>query len=81
VRFVVAYDINDDRKRRKIQKYIAGFSDDFQKSVYEVELNKSELKELYKFLDKVSGEEDKFLIFPLKKGYSFGKSGEVEFIV
>jgi CRISPR-associated endonuclease Cas2 len=81
VRFVVAYDVEDDKKRRKIQKFISQWSDEWQKSVYEVDVSRSEIKRIYQFLSEVCEEGDKFLIFPIKEGFSFGKGSRVEFVI
>jgi len=78
---VIAYDISNDKKRRKVQKMLADNSDDFQKSVYEVELSKKELKELVKLLSEICEEEDRFLIFTPLKSFGFGKDEKVEFII
>lgn len=81
MKFVVAYDICDNKKRRKVQKFLASNSGDFQKSVYEVELSKKELKLLVNLLNEVCDKEDKFLIFNPLKSFSFGKDEKVEFII
>jgi len=81
LRFVVAYDVEEDRKRVKIQKFISSFSDDFQKSVYEIDVSKSQIKEIFKFLNEICEGDDKFLIFPVIESFSFGKKNRVEFII
>jgi CRISPR-associated protein Cas2 len=81
MRFVVAYDVVDDKKRRKIQKFISEYSDEWQKSVYEVDVSRSEIKKIYKFLADICDGEDKFLIFPVTKSFSFGTNSRVEFVI
>jgi len=81
MRFVVAYDVVDDKKRRKIQKFISEYSDEWQKSVYEVDVSKSELKKIYEFLNEICDKEDKFLIFPVIESFSFGTGSRVEFVI
>ena len=81
MKFVIAYDISNNNNRRKIQKILGENSFSFQKSVYEVELSKDELKKIIKLLDELCEEDDKYLIFTPLKSFSFGKDEKVEFII
>jgi CRISPR-associated protein Cas2 len=45
-RYVVAYDVSDDRERVKVDKVLAGYGFRAQRSVYVVEVNKSGFRQL-----------------------------------
>ncbi|RKZ32020.1 CRISPR-associated endonuclease Cas2 [bacterium] len=40
---VIAYDITDDKRRRKLAKFLEGYGDRVQYSVFEARLNKRQL--------------------------------------
>ena len=55
---VVAYDIVDDRRRRKIQKILEGHGRRVQYSVFECWLDKSQYRKLKKRLEKKLKEQE-----------------------
>lgn len=51
MRYVIAYDISDDRRRARVAKTLEGHGDRVQYSVFEVECDGSGLAELVDSLD------------------------------
>ena len=46
MKVLVVYDIFDDKRRRKVAKFLYSYSHSYQKSVLELEVSKSELKKI-----------------------------------
>jgi CRISPR-associated protein Cas2 len=66
--YVVSYDITDDKRRRKVVKYLESYGVRVQYSVFETELNQDQLKNLVKGLKKqIKKEEDTIRIYPISK--------------
>jgi CRISPR-associated protein Cas2 len=81
MKYLVAYDVCDDKRRRKIAKFLYQFSKSYQKSALEIEANKTRLKNIYDYINSVLEEEDKFHIFQIMDGIYLGNTKEVEFII
>ena len=81
--FLVAYDIFDNKRRRKIQKYLYELSKSYQKSVIEIEEIKTVggVQNIVSKLLEFSEEEDIIAIFSYKSVLCIGKSQEVEFLI
>ncbi len=62
---VVAYDVPDDRHRRKLAKLLLGFGARVQRSVYECELTEQEYERLLRRLERVRREEDSIRVYRL----------------
>ncbi len=68
-RFIIAYDISDNRKRNKIFNLLKDYNGNpLQKSVFECMLKKESLTELSeKIVAVIDRKEDSVIIFPLCK--------------
>lgn len=66
MKYIIAYDIQNDKKRRKVSKILEENGVRLQFSVFECKLNKKELKELKTKIDNIiSSKSDSVLIFNL----------------
>lgn len=81
--FLIAYDIFDNRRRRKIQKYLYELSKTFQKSAIEVEDIKTVegVQNIVAKLLELSEDEDLIALFSVKSVLRIGNSQEVEFLI
>jgi CRISPR-associated endonuclease Cas2 len=77
--FIVAYDVFDKKRLRKVKKIVYVFAIDGQKSAREVYLNANLTKELVSLLLEVLEEEDKLNIIQIKaKPILLGKAKTLE---
>jgi CRISPR-associated protein Cas2 len=81
MKVLVVYDIFDDKRRRKVAKFLYSYSHSYQKSALELEVSKSELKKIYKRLISMIEKEDKLFIFEIKGSICLGECNKVEFII
>ena len=59
MRWIICYDIVDNRRRAHIAKYLEGWGRRIQKSIFECELNSAELRKVLVRIDKeLDAEED-----------------------
>lgn len=66
--FVVSYDIVDDKRRRQLSDYLESYGIRVQYSVFETELNQSQLNQLIKGVKKrIKADEDTVRIYPIAK--------------
>lgn len=66
MKYIIAYDIQNDKKRRKVSKILEENGVRLQFSVFECKLNKKELKELKTKIDNIiNSRSDSVLIFNL----------------
>jgi CRISPR-associated endonuclease Cas2 len=78
--FLIAYDIFDDKRLRKVKKIVSNFCSDGQKSAREAYLNHSLTKELLHQLEEIIEDEDKVNIIQIKKRpILLGKASFLEF--
>ena len=63
MKILVLYDMKNSKKRRKVQKRVSENSFFFQKSAYEIDVDKCNLKDVKSFLEKVCEEGDSVHIF------------------
>ena len=81
MKMLVAYDIKNNKNRRKIQKLLYQFSDSYQKSALEIEMNKNRMKYLVDSLNYFSEEDDLIGFFNFSDVINLGKSQKVEFLI
>jgi len=62
---VVVYDIKSDRLRTKLAKELLYYGIRTQYSVFEAQVNRHELKKLYKIVDRYSIDDDKVAIYEI----------------
>ena len=63
---VISYDIADDRRRTRLAKFLEGFGDRVQYSVFEAELDESQLNDLIRDGRKIIDElEDSLRVYRL----------------
>lgn len=66
MRWVVCYDIGDDRARRKAFRTLQGYGDALEESVFECELEEKDVSELLEKLERLMDpEEDRCHLFPI----------------
>jgi len=64
--YLIAYDITSDSLRNKVYKYLSGWGRRVQKSVFECNLKRDEIKEVKSHLKKlIKQETDRCLIYKL----------------
>ena len=84
MRWIICYDIADNRRRACISKYLEGWGRRIQKSIFECELNPAELRKVMERIDKdLDPDEDRCVAFRQCEGcteakLSIGKSIEPE---
>jgi CRISPR-associated endonuclease Cas2 len=66
--YLVSYDIEDNRTRGRLARYLEQKGRRLQKSVFTVELEQHKLKELIRELGKLAGVEGEVAIFRLCHG-------------
>lgn len=66
MKYIIAYDIENDKRRRKIVKLLSSFGVRIQFSVFECRVSNLELNTLTDDLEKIiNSKKDSVLIFPL----------------
>lgn len=66
--FVVSYDVVDDKRRKELSDYLESYGVRVQYSVFETELNESQLNQLVNGIKKrIKPEEDTVRIYPIAK--------------
>lgn len=76
--YVICYDVTCTKRRNKVAKLLSSFGTRANKSVFELELTKSELKKLtYELKKLIEPKKDSILVYPLckdclVKSFSFG---------
>lgn len=84
MRWIICYDIVDNRRRAHIAKYLEGWGRRIQKSIFECELNPAELRKVMERIDReLDPDEDRCLAIRQCEGcsrdaLSIGKSIEPE---
>jgi CRISPR-associated protein Cas2 len=63
--YVIAYDVADDGKRQKLANLLLDYGDRVQKSVFEADLTRSEMKEILEKASKYLAAEDSLRLYPL----------------
>ena len=64
MRWIICYDIVDNRRRAKTAKFLEGWGRRIQKSVFDCELNSAELRNVLTRIDSaLDAEEDRCLAF------------------
>ncbi|WP_293445093.1 CRISPR-associated endonuclease Cas2 [Persephonella sp.] len=68
MRYLVAYDIPDDKRRRKVFKFLLGYGFNVEFSIFEIYVDNQALKEVVSALkDIINPKEDSIYIFPYFK--------------
>lgn len=62
---VVAYDVCDDRRLRRVARVLCGYGERLQYSVFRCRLNAVELERLLWELESILAKEDRLLVMPL----------------
>jgi len=65
MRFIVCYDISDNRKRLKVSKLLKGFGIRTQYSVFEVDCSKNVMDAIIIAVDSIIDPVDKFFVYPV----------------
>lgn len=66
MRYVIAYDIVDDRRRQRVSEFLAGWGRRVQKSVFECDLSREDLQQIIAGLrDRMDLAEDRCHIYGL----------------
>jgi len=86
LRFIICYDISDDKKRNKVSKLLKAYGIRTQLSLFEVEADKETIINLLNEVEKEIDEIDKFFIYPVdneKKIIRMGiaKNGALTFVI
>ncbi len=86
MRFIICYDISDDKKRNKISKLLKAYGIRTQLSLFEVEADKETIINLLNEVEKEIDEIDKFFIYPVdneKKIIRMGiaRDGALTFVI
>jgi len=64
---VIAYDVFDDKRRRKIEKLISAYGVRVNLSVFEVDIKMKDFKKLIKKLEETANKEDNIRFYILTK--------------
>ena len=81
MKMLVAYDIKIDKNRRKVQKLLYQFSDSYQKSALEIDMDKNQMKYLANTLTFFSEDDDLIAFIHYKEVIKLGKNQKVEFVI
>ncbi|WP_041081270.1 CRISPR-associated endonuclease Cas2 [Thermotoga profunda] len=66
--FVISYDVVDDKRRKHLSDYLESYGVRVQYSVFETELNQSQLNQLIKGIKKrIKADEDTVRVYPIAK--------------
>jgi CRISPR-associated protein Cas2 len=67
-KFLVTYDISDDKKRGRVSNILSKFGERVQYSCFEIECSENELKELLNCLESIIDDStDSIFFFPITK--------------
>jgi len=68
MRYLLTYDISDDRIRNTVSKYLLKYGVRVQLSCFEIECSEEELKKILSFIDgKIDKTFDSVFVFPISK--------------
>ena len=63
--YIASYDVSDDKQRRRITKVLMDYGIRMQKSVFEVDLEPSEVRELQTRIGRLLSKQDVFDLVPI----------------
>ena len=66
MKYVVCFDIVNDKKRKKIGEYLEEFGIRVQRSVFEIEISKTKLKNLLKIFNEMIEKEDSIRFYQMQ---------------
>lgn len=78
MRFIICYDISDDKKRNKVSKKLKAYGIRSQYSVFEIEAEKETILGLLEEIDLMLDEIDKFFIYPVKEPNKIKRIGRAQ---
>ena len=78
---VIAYDITDEKRLRRMAKYLEEYGIRAQRSVFEADMNIKSAKNLLKGLEEFLGEEDKCFLFKIEDKKDIQTSTDIERIL
>jgi len=81
MKYLVTYDISDNRIREKVSRFLLRFGKRVQLSCFEVECDEADLKCIVKFLqESIDNMTDSVFLFPISKNMdvSIVRLGQVE---
>lgn len=70
MKYIIAYDIKNDTKRRKIAKHLEKNAIRIQKSVFFIDTNKTKLQKILKVLSKINNKNGTIHCFSICKNCS-----------
>jgi len=66
LRYVICYDLPDDRRRTRLAKHLEGFGDRLQFSVFETVLERAQFEAMVTGIESIiDSEEDSVIVIPL----------------
>lgn len=65
MRYVIAYDVVDDRKRTRLAEILLDYGERVQKSVFEADLKRSEMQEIVQRVSHLIAQEDSLRFYPM----------------
>ena len=65
MRYVIAYDVVDDRKRTRLAEVLLDYGERVQKSVFEADLKRSEVQEIVQRVSHLIAPEDSLRFYPM----------------
>lgn len=77
MKIVIVYDISDDKNRTGLAQALFRYGIRTQLSVFEADISKNELNNIYKIAERYSNGEDKVSVYEV---LSIRRFGDVEFI-
>ncbi len=63
--YAIGYDIEDNKIRNKMAKYLKAFGFRVQKSIFEVYIDHKEKKKIFEYFKKIRGKNDKIVFYLL----------------
>jgi CRISPR-associated endonuclease Cas2 len=78
---VIAYDIKDDKRLKKVAKYLESHGIRSQKSVFELDINIRKAKKIFQDLQDIIGEGDKCFLFEIKNKEDIQANTDIERIL
>jgi CRISPR-associated protein Cas2 len=65
-RYVISYDVTDDRRRARLARALDDYGDRVQRSVFEADLEEAHLAEVLRRVEReIDGKEDSVRVYPL----------------
>jgi len=78
---VIAYDIRDNKRLKKIAKYLESHGIRVQRSVFEIDISPRKAKKIFQGLKNIIGEGDKCFLFEIKDKEDIQANTDIERIL